>query len=777
MPGLKSGIFFMGNQLTCILFLFSINHLLKPSILGKKSLYIIGILCFLFTGTMLLQDCSPKNSTKEITADSASFVGSVTCQKCHAKEFADWQVSDHKKSMLPANDSSVLGDFNNKSFEADGVISRFFKKDNKFYINTQDGEGKYTDFEVKFTFGYFPLQQYLIEFPGGKMQATRASWDSKNKKWFHQYPGQKIPTHDWMHWTGNAQNWNTMCASCHSTNLQKNYTVENDSYHTTYNEINVSCENCHGAGKSHLAYINGDYKSGNKVPGSMIKMGKDIGQMAQINTCAPCHARAASINAQSFNPGFQTGEILDHLIPEIPSDENFHADGQANEEDYTYTSFAESKMFRHGIKCSNCHNPHSGKTIFPGNNLCMQCHTPEYNRVKHTMHQTGTEGAECKNCHMPGKVYMGNDLRNDHTFRVPRPDLSVEYGTPNACNNCHSGKSAKWAADAIVKNYGAKRKYHFAEDLIPGSKRNGKAEPHLLKILNDTSAPEIIQATALHYLANHNTEASVNALLKALNSKDAQMRYRALKSLAAFGANSWMNSAGNLLSDKVRAVRIAAAELYMSIPTENIPSNFYTAFTAAKQDLEKYLYYQADFALGNVMLGDFYLKQKDYTNTEKFYLRALKKDSTYNYVRTNLSASYNAMGRNTDALRVLQEANRIDPKNDNIYYNLALLYFEMNQITESEYNFAKAVALQSPNPRVYYNYGILLQQKGNTAKAETIYLKGLSLSPLDAGLNYTLSLLYLQQNKIDKAIPPATILKNNYPPTNEYQQLFQRLRL
>ncbi len=775
MPDLKLGIFFMGKQFTCILVLFSIKHPLKLSMLSKKNTYIIAICCFLVSGTLLLQDCSPKNNNKVITADSASFVGSVTCQKCHAKEFADWQVSDHQRSMLPANDSSVLGDFNDKSFEADGVKSRFFKKDNKFYINTQDGEGNYTDFEVKYTFGYYPLQQYLIEFPAGKMQATRVSWDSKNKKWFHQYPNQKIPPHDWMHWTGNAQNWNTMCAACHSTNLQKKYDVETDTYHTTYNEINVSCENCHGAGKSHLDYINGDYKKGNKIPGSMIKMEKGVGQIAQINNCAPCHARAASITAESFNPGHQTGEIMDHLIPDIPSDEHYYADGQANEEDYIYTSFAESKMFRHGIKCSNCHNPHTGKTIFPGNNLCMQCHAPEYNQVKHTMHQTGTEGAECKNCHMPGKLYMGNDLRNDHTFRVPRPDLTVLYGTPNACNNCHNGKSAKWAADAIVKNYGSKRKYHFAEDLIPGSKRDAKAEPHLLRILNDTSAPEIIQATALHYLANHTTQNSANALLKALNSKDAQMRYRALKSLDALDANTWMNTAGILLTDKVRAVRIAAAELYNNIPADRIPSNFYPAFTAAKQELEKYLYYQTDFAIGNVMLGDFYLKQKDYTNTEKFYLRALKKDSTYNYVRTNLSASYNAMGRNSDALKVLLEANRIDPKNENIYYNLALLYFELNMLAESDNCFAKAVALNSPNPRVYYNYGILLQQKGNRSKAESILLKGLQLSPLDAGLNYALSLMYLQLSEFEKAMAPALILKKNYPPTTEYQQLFQRL--
>jgi hypothetical protein len=148
--------------------------------------------------------------------------------------------------MREANDSTVEGDFSGKTLVADGVSSRFYKKDGKYYINTQGVDGKNQDFEVKYTFGYFPLQQYLVEFSGGRLQATRASWDVKNKKWFHQYPGQHIPPHDWLHWTGNAQNWNTMCARCHSTNLQKNYNADADSYHTEFSVINVSCETCHG---------------------------------------------------------------------------------------------------------------------------------------------------------------------------------------------------------------------------------------------------------------------------------------------------------------------------------------------------------------------------------------------------------------------------------------------------------------------------------------------------------------------------------------------------
>ena len=258
-----------------------------------------------------------------------------------------------------------------------------------------------------------------------------------------------------------------MCASCHSTNLQKNYNIDADSYNTTYSVINVSCESCHGAGKLHIDFVNSnDYKKGKKIPGSYLHLDKSSAQLAQINTCAPCHARKADISASLV----QSGEIMDNYIPEIPTTEHFHADGQVNDEDYIYTSFLQSKMFHRDVKCSNCHNPHSGKILFATNQLCLQCHAKTYDDPSHTFHPVGIAASECKSCHMPGKVYMGNDLRHDHSFRVPRPDLTVKYGTPNACNNCHNNKPAQWAADAITKWYGPERKYHFADDLIPGSK-------------------------------------------------------------------------------------------------------------------------------------------------------------------------------------------------------------------------------------------------------------------------------------------------------------------
>lgn len=739
----------------------------------KPILITAAITFFIFAGTVVLHQCKPKETGNPTSQTSGNeFVGDQACKSCHKQEYNEWLHSHHFMAMQPANDSTVEGNFANTTFTADGVTSRFFKKEGKFFINTQGEDGANHDYEVKYTFGFTPLQQYLVEFPGGKMQVPRLSWDLKQKKWFHQYAGQKISAHDWLHWTGNAQNWNTMCASCHSTNLRKNYNLDADSYATTYSVINVSCESCHGAGKLHIDFVNSsDYKKGKKIPGSFLELDKGSAQVAQINACAPCHARKSGISATPQ----QSAEIMDNYIPEIPSTEHYYGDGQANDEDYIYTSFLQSKMFNRGVKCSNCHNPHSGKVLFAGNQLCLQCHAKTYDDPSHSFHPAGITASECKSCHMPGKVYMGIDTRYDHIFRAPRPDLSVKYGTPNACTNCHSNKTNQWAADAVAKWYGPVRKYHFAEDLIPGSKIDGQSEGHLLKLLGDTAVPNIVRATALHYLGNISSPNSLQAIIKTLTDHDAQVRYRALRGLTDFPAEGWRLYVGPLLSDSVKAVRIAAADLYSTLPPNQIPGEYSQAFSSARIELQNYLFYQADFSVGNLMIADYYLRQQDYNNAEKFYIRGLKKDSLMNYARFNLSTAYNAMGKNEQALQVLEAAAKIDPKNDRAYYNMALIYNEMKDHASAAKFFAKAVELKTQNPRVYYNYGLLLNEDKHFREAELMLKKGIALDPSLPDLYYALAFVYLQTRDMPRAREAAIKLKQLDPNNPNYSELFKNL--
>lgn len=715
---------------------------------------------------------SDYKSYAELEKTQNIFVGDQACQKCHTVEYKKWQKSHHYMSMLPANDSTVKGNFNNVTITLDGITSRFYKKGKEFYINTEGADGKNHDFLVKYIFGFYPLQQYLIVFPGGRMQVPRLSWDSRDKKWFNQYPGQNIPSHDWLHWTGNAQNWNTMCAVCHSTNLQKNYDTKTDTYKTTYSVINVSCESCHGPGKNHISLVRSPNYNAADYKNKSHFVTKNTNQLEQINTCAPCHALITEIS----NTHIQSKELYDNYIPQIPSTENFHPDGQFENEDYNYTSFLQSKMYAKGVKCSDCHDPHSITLKRPGNLTCTQCHVAsKYSVPSHTFHKNLSSQPTCVNCHMPSKKFMGNDIRHDHVFRVPRPDLSEKYGVPNACTSCHKDKSNSELAKAIQKWYGPKRAPHFAEDLIIGSKKELASESHLINLVNNPLVPPIVKATSLFYLGDIVTEKSLATLLNALSHKEAVVRYHALRSLSNFQQELWRDKVGPLLNDKVRAVRIAAADLFITIPYDQIPQEDKKSFDNAHKELRKHLRYQTDFSVGNVMFADYFLKLKDYDNAVAFYEKGLKKDGVMNYALLNLSTVYSIQGKNELAIESLHKAIKNDPKNDRIYYNLGLVYVEINKFDEAMQSFAKAVSLQSKNPRVYYNYGLLLNQKNKAKEAEAVLLKGIAISPASSELYYALTYVYLQSKNGIKAQQTVIKLKQLDPNNPSYQELFKTL--
>lgn len=733
------------------------------------SLMVVSILAHLGMEFCKSPDKAPTTNV------SNAYVGNISCKNCHKEEHDLWKTSDHYMAMQPANDSTVLGDFNNASLSADGVNSKFFKKDGKYFINTESNDGLNHDFEVKYIFGHTPLQQYLIEFPGGRMQATRASWDTKQKKWFHQYAGQKLPPNDWVHWTGNGQNWNTMCASCHSTNLNKGYDVNSDTYKTTYNDINVSCESCHGPGKNHIDYIEADdYKNGKKTTGSFLHLYKGAGQLAEVNNCAFCHARRVDITG-SVLPG---KELLDDLIPELPTTDFFYADGQNNDEDYNYTAFAQSKMFHRGVQCSNCHNPHSGKLKLAGAMVCGQCHQPEkYSIPEHTMHAGSTSEVSCITCHMPSKVYMGNDLRHDHSFRIPRPDLSVKYGTPNTCNSCHKNKTAQWAAEKISAHFGKVRRYHFSEDLIAGSQLNNESEAHLNKLLGDTATPNIVRAAVIQYIGQLQSGTAIETLLKHLNDSVALVRYNALRALNTYPSSIWMDKALPLLQDPVRAVRIAAAELFITIPAAAISPAAFDAFAKAKADLDKFVLYQTDFAQGNVQAGEYYRKQNDLISAQKYYKRAIAKDSQLTIARINLSTVLNATGKNAEALEQLLTAAKLEPKSDYIFFTLGLLYAELKETAKAEAALKKAIALNATNIKAQYNYGLLIYQNGRTAEAEKIFIKALQQEPSNAEILNVLTILYMQSGQNERAIATGIKLQQYHGSNPKYAQLLKQLRL
>ena len=508
---------------------------------------------------------------------SATFIGRERCAACHPHQQEAWLGSHHDLAMQEARADTVRGDFNDASFTHFGVTSRFFRRNGGFFINTEGPGGKLADYEISHTFGVTPLQQYLVSFPDGRMQALSIAWDSRPReagggRWFHLYPDERIPPEDELHWTRPSQNWNWMCAECHSTNLRRNYDSATDRYRTTWSEIDVSCEACHGPGSNHLAWAEG--MAANQAPdpalvatkGLVVALderrgvtwspaadGKPVRSAPprghrEVEVCAQCHARRAGL-ADGLRHG---SPLLETHDPVLLSPGLYFADGQQQDEVYTYGSFLQSRMHAQGVTCSDCHDPHSGRLRTPGNSLCAQCHPPaRYDQPGHSLHPHGSAGAQCVACHMPARTYMVVDPRHDHALRVPRPDLSQRLGTPDPCTACHQDKDAAWAAEVIAAAFGPERKGYqpFASALHAGRGGEPGAAQRLTTLIQDKDAPAIARASAVREIEAYLSPASLPLLSAALRDSNPLVRGAALETLLVLPLSAAMGATLPVLID------------------------------------------------------------------------------------------------------------------------------------------------------------------------------------------------------------------------------------
>lgn len=686
------------------------------------------------------------NISSYSTVQGDGYTGDESCVSCHKEAYQSWEGSHHDKAMQLVDDTSVLGNFDDAKASIDGVNYHFTKKENDFFVKINEIDGSENSYKVAYVFGLTPLQQYIVDFPDGKKQVLRVTWDCIENKWFHQYAGDEIVITDWLHWSRGAQNWNTMCAECHSTNLKKNYFVEKDSFHTTYSSINVSCESCHGPGQKHISWAN----KGEKGKSMFINLGAD--QNSQLNMCAPCHARRVKLT-KNLIPGLT---FEDQYLVQNISSQFYYPDGQILEEDYVYGSFLQSKMHAQGVKCGDCHNVHSMQLKKTGNDLCLQCHVPDnYNTPKHHFHEQNTESAQCINCHMTGRYYMGNDFRRDHSFRIPRPDQSVVHDTPNACNECHQDQSEEWAAQWVVTWYGKERRAHFSDYLLLSNQTNINASDRrkLNNFINDLNYPAIARSTVISNLT-FTDEKEIKSLLTALNDSTAIVRYNALMQFRGMNPQDRMAVAQKHITDKTKLVRIGSAQLLIGFEGDNWSEADKLSLFKAKEELEEMLYSSADFSTGRLQLGDYFMQTNDIQTAIKHYEAALKMDSLLFPVYTNLATAYSIdqqtdkametlniwmdkqpdagrpyylrallnfeLGNNEIAVEDLKMAIELNPQDSRSLYNLSTYYYQVKEYQNAEVQIKKALKLEPGNQEIKYLYALILQGLGKEEQANAV---------------------------------------------------------
>ena len=705
--------------------------------------------------------CKP--TEKQNAAPKAEFVTTKACAGCHAKEYEAWRGSDHDRAMQEASDQTVLGNFANAKFSYGGITSSFFKRDGKFFVNTDGPDGKLADYEIKYTFGVSPLQQYLIQFPGGRLQALGIAWDARPKerggqRWFYLYPKQRITDKDPLHWTGIDQNWNYQCAECHSTDLKKRYDAGKAVYDTTWSELNVACEACHGPGGAHVEWAkkNQGKKKNAESNGLVVSFAERRGVSwgmdnatgiarrsvaratnIEIDACARCHARRGVLT-EDYVYGKQ---LLETHLPALLTEGLYYPDGQIQGEVYEYGSFLQSKMHAAGVTCSDCHEPHSLKLRAERDGVCSQCHAPaKFASSEHHHHKTSSTGASCLGCHMPESVYMVVDPRRDHGFRVPRPDLSAKLGTPNACTGCHGDKSVGWAVAAFTKWYkpAESPQQRYAEALHAGRTAAPDAEAMLAAVAQDTRVPAIARATALAELGRSLSPKSLTVVQDNFKDGDPLARLGALRALEGIDPKAHAAKSAALLQDPVRAVRIAAASLLAGVSPKTLSVEQRAALDKAIQEYVAAQEINADRPEAQLNLGLLYTRSGDLKKAEENYRQALKLQPSFAPAYVNLADLFRLQERDNDGEKALREGVKAVPEDANVAHALGLLLVREKKVDEALTWLKRAAERAPENARYAYVYGVAVNSTGQADKALGVLAAAQKRHPNDRDLLYAL---------------------------------------
>jgi tetratricopeptide (TPR) repeat protein len=705
----------------------------------------------------------------------AGYAGSESCRKCHAAAFEKWHNSNHglaERTITPQKDHSAFSPKQTLTHGKDSSEA-FLDADGLAKILTLGPDHQRRAYPVVCVIGNDPLRQFLIPAPGGRLQTCDVSLDPAKNEWFDVYGDEQRDPGDWGHWTGQGMNWNAMCAACHNTRLRKNYEPQSNSYHTTMAEMSVGCEACHGPMKAHVEWQEKPTLTGKKDP-TLSKPTRD----QTMETCAACHARRSELTGDLI-PG---ESFYDHFSLTVTDESNtFHPDGQIRDENYEFTSFMSSRMQHAGVRCVDCHDPHSNKNIITGNQLCMNCHTaprpdfptaPVIDPTAHSRHGPDSTGNQCISCHMPVTVYMQRDPRHDHSFSIPDPKLTQEFGVPNACNKCHTDKDTDWAVAAHQKFYGDKPEHPSRTRAILVAKaRRGDpaAREGLIKLLETEPLPTW-KATICHLLTRWvNHPETAQALTHQLKNKHPLVREAAVRSLGNLARSEQAtihNALQPLLDDPTRSVRIAAAWALC----ENLDLT-----TRAGRELVHMLDINADQPTGRMQLSQFTLRRGDTQAAIRQIRKAIQWDPNSPPFHHDLAILLSISGDTRAAVSSLKEAIRLDPENAEYPYKLALALSELGSTTEARAALEKTVKLDPTYARAWYNLGLAYSSANQTAHAITALRKGEAADPADSAIPYARATIHARLGQKQEALQAAALALQIRPDFQEARNLLQAL--
>ena len=695
----------------------------------------------------------------------AQYAGSQSCRECHPDQFAKWQQSHHglaeRKPDARIDDAAFVP----AHTFTHGSQSTTVSKQNGDYILTTLGFGnKVAPYKVERVIGHDPLRQFLVDGGGGRLQAMEACFDPRQGDWFDVYDNEDRKPGEWGHWTGRGMVWNQMCATCHNTRLRKNYDAAADSYHTTMAEMSVSCESCHGPMKAHNEW----QKTNRGVKGdpTLTKWTRD----QHTENCAGCHARRGEITGD-FVPG---ESFWDHYhLTTTDQGDTYFPDGQIRDENYEFSSFLSSRMHNAGVRCMDCHDMHSMKTILPGNQLCMRCHTqggfpnaPVILPEAHSFHQTTSTGNQCVNCHMPQTVYMQRHPRHDHGFTIPDPLLTKQFNVPNACNKCHTDKTTDWALEATQKWWGDKmnRKTRTRATLIAKARQgDDEARDGLVELLGSDEIPHW-KASATLLLDRWIDQTAVQTAVSAqLQHAHPLVRTSAIRTLEPLLQNgSIRSSIEPLLDDPVRGVRVSAAwALRDSLHLDS----------AAGKDLRHMLDLNADQPAGQMQLAQFEFSRRNTSVAIKHMETAIRWDPNSPPFHHDLAMMYSTAGQTQPAIAKLRDAIKLAPGHAEYHYELGLALAETGDMPGVIASLQEAVRLDPSLARAWYNLGLARNGQKDIPGALDALQRGELANPRDPSIPYARATILARQGRKQEAVAALDRVLSVAPGHGEALQL------
>jgi predicted CXXCH cytochrome family protein len=684
----------------------------------------------------------------------ARYIGSAGCQECHSEIHRDWKGSLHAwamKAAVPGTGRAVI-DGQVRRFSGSGLM-RPLQGPDGLWLEVQGVRSGFTRVRLDYFFGRGSIEQHLTPFPGGRLQALPFGFDVRRGEWFDLFDGENRSPASWGHWTNRGMTANSQCLECHTTGFDKGYLADRDEYQTRWAELGVGCEACHGPGREHAAS-----RLGTGTGGDAYAAARSSAQL--MTTCAPCHSRRAPITAD-FVPG---EEFLDYFDPELLDTESYYADGQIREEDYEWISFQQSKMFREGVRCWDCHEPHGDRLRAADNALCLRCHESRLAAEEHTQHPPRSAGSRCVSCHMPETVYMGRDPRRDHSFSLPDPLMTMELGIPNACDRCHADAGTAWAADRIVERFGDSEKRRMrragARAIERGRRRDAAAIPALLELLasGGDAVRRASAATLLGPLEPHPEVA--RALLRAAGDADPLVRSAAVRGLGDVLAREEMPPVRaalyEALSDPVRLVRLRAAWALRKTPAASLPNGERGALDRATAEWRQALAVIADTPQAHYNLGVFLGDRGQLVEAVEAYRRAILLEPAALAARYNLALLLTKLGRHTDAEDELRSIRTQVPNWPEASFALGLLHAQQERWTLAIEALEECVALAPDHPRAKLNLGLAYAKVQDLPRALATLESAAELPDSRDDAARTLASIYSQMGDLEKARRWAT---------------------